>query len=165
MRDQNREPHLTETPILAPDTRLSIWTIRAEWIGWFYLLFTLHAAPLIFALWWSEHYGGAHANIASTIIAVVGGSASLIFVAAIASALELEFAMVLRHLLEKRDARKERENAEAEFTRGKTEGDELGFERGIEQGIEQGIERGRQLEREEQARRRDEYNGNGNQEE
>ena len=65
--------------------------------------------------------------------------------------------MVLRHLLEKRDARKEREKNEAEYTRGKKEGDELGFERGIE--------RGRQLEREEQARRRDEYNGNGNQEE
>ena len=65
--------------------------------------------------------------------------------------------MVLRHLLEKRDAKKERENAEAEYTHGKSEGDELGFERGIE--------RGRQLEREEQARRRDEYNGNGNQEE
>lgn len=141
MREQERETQLAEKVIQADDSRLSIWTIRPEWIGWFYLLFTLHAAPLIGTLWWSENQSGAHDNIASTITAVVGGSASLIFVAAIVSIIELEAAMVLRHLLIQREARKEREKLRAEFERG--------------------IERGRQLEREQQAERRNTNNRNG----
>ncbi len=139
MREQERETQLAEKVIQTDDSRLSIWTIRPEWIGWFYLLFALQAAPLIGTLWWSENQSGVHDNIASTITAVVGGSASLIFVAAIVSIIELEAAMVLRHLLIKREARKEREKLRAEFERG--------------------IEKGRQLEREQQAERR-----NGNQE-
>ncbi len=146
MREQEREEQLAEKVIQADDPRLSIWTIRPEWIGWFYLLFALQAAPLIVTLWWSENQSGAHDNIASTITAVVGGSASLIFVAAIVSIIELEAAMVLRHLLIKREARKEREKAELEREKLRAE-------------FERGIERGRQLEREQQAERR-----NGNQE-
>ena len=76
MRDDDNKPRHAESSIPSPDIRLSIWTIRAKWIGWFYLLFTLHAVPLIYALWWSENYSGAHGNIASTITAVFGGSAS-----------------------------------------------------------------------------------------
>lgn len=141
MREQERETQLAEKVIQGDGPRLSIWTIRPEWIGWFYLLFTLQAAPLIGTLWWSENQSGAHDNIASTITAVVGGSASLIFVAAIVSIIELEAAMVLRHLLIQREARKEREKLRAEFERG--------------------IEKGRQLEREQQAERRNGNNRNG----
>ena len=110
------------------DPRLSIWTIRAKWIGWFYFLFTLHTAPLIYALWWSENYSGAHDNIASTITAVVGGSASLIFVAASASVIELEVVMVLKTLLERHFEKKDREKREAEEDREKLRAE---FERGI----------------------------------
>ncbi len=126
MRDDDNKPRHAESSIPSPDIRLSIWTIRAKWIGWFYLLFTLHAVPLIYALWWSENYSGAHGNIASTITAVFGGSASLIFVAATASVVELEVIMVLKHLLEKREAEK------------------------IEQRIREAYEKGRQDEREAQ---------------
>ena len=146
MREQEDDAQLAEGSTAIPDTRQSIWTIRAEWIGWFYLLFILQATPLIFALWRSENYSRSHDNIASTITAVVSGSASLIFVAATASVIELEAAMVLRHLLEKRDARKERERAEEHREKLRAE-------------FARGIEKGRQLEREEQAARR-----NGNQE-
>ena len=153
MREQGDETHTAEALTATTDSRQSIWTIRAEWIGWFYLLFTLQATPLMFALWWSENYSGAHDNIASTITAVVGGSASLIFVAAIATIIELEAAMVLRHLLEKRDARKERERAEQE-RQAELERERLRAE------FERGIEKGRQLEREEQAARRNGENEN-----
>ena len=155
MSDENNEPRLAEWSIPAPDPRLSIWTIRAKWIGWFYLLFTLQAAPLIATLWWSENQSGSHDNMASTITTVAGGSASLIFVAATASVIELEAAMVLRQLLIQREARKERERAEQKREKLRAE---------FERGIERGIEKGRQLEREEQAARRNGNNHNDNQE-
>ena len=151
MSDENNEPRLAEWSIPAPDPRLSIWTIRAKWIGWFYLLFTLQAAPLIATLWWSENQSGSHDNMASTITTVAGGSASLIFVAATASVIELEAAMVLRQLLIQREARKERERAEQKREKLRAE-------------FERGIEKGRQLEREEQAARRNGNNHNDNQE-
>ena len=156
MREENREEQLAELPISAPDPRLSIWTIRAEWIGWFYALFVIQAGPLICMLWWSENFGGTHDNIASTITAVVGGSASLIFVAAIVSIIELEAAMVLRHLLIERDARKKREKAEQD-RQAELEREKLRAE--FERGIELGIEKGRQLEREEKTARRNGNNG------
>ncbi len=161
MREQDRETQLAEKVIQANDPRLSIWTIRPEWIGWFYLLFALQAAPLIGTLWWSENQSGAHDNIASTITAVVGGSASLIFVAAIVSIIELEAAMVLRHLLIKREARKEREKAEqdrqAELERERAEE--------TEQRIREAYEQGREDERVAQSASRDEAkHRNGNQE-
>ena len=150
MRDESREPQLTEQPISSLDSLHSIWTIRPEWIGWFYLLFTLQAVPLIATLWWSENHTGKHDNIASTISVVVGGPAALIFVAATASIIELEAAMVLRQLLIQREARKERERAEQER-------EKLGAE------FERGIEIGRQLERQEQSARRNGNNHNDNQ--
>lgn len=150
MRDESRERQLADQPVLDSDPRISIWTIRAKWIGWFYLLFTLHAAPLIYALWWSENYSSAHDNIASTITAIVSGSASLIFVAAVATIIELEAVMVLKTLLERHFEKQDRERAEENREKLRAE---------FERGIEQGIEKGRQLEREEQAQRR-----NGNQE-
>ena len=152
MRDENTKPRIAETSPTNDDPRLSIWTIRTEWIGWFYLLLMLQAAPLIFTLWWSENQDGSHGNIASTIATVVGGSASLIFVAATASIIELEAAMVLKTLLERHFEKKDREKREAEEERERLRAE-------FERGIEQGIEKGRQLEREEQAARR-----NGNQE-
>ena len=136
MSDEKLESQSNEEALSSQDPRLSLWTIRAEWIGWFYILLVLHAVPLVYAQWWTEHYEVGHDNIASMVVAVVSGAASLIFVAAIVSAIELEVAMVLKHLLEKREARKLRELAEAKFN--------------------EGVERGRQIEREEQNRRRDE---------
>ncbi len=144
MREEQDATSLAETQPTDNDSRLSIWTIRTEWIGWFYALFVIQAVPLIYALWWSEKYSGAHDNIASTITAVVGGSASLIFVAAIATIIELEAVMVLKTLLERHFEKKDREKAEEERERLRAE-------------LERGIELGRQLEREEQAARR---NGN-----
>ena len=158
MREENREDQLAEALPSTPDSRQSIWTIRAEWIGWFYALFVIQAGPLIFTLWWSENFGGTHDNIASTITAVVGGSASLIFVAAIVSIIELEAAMVLRHLLIERDARKKREKAEQD-RHAELEREKLRAE--FERGIELGIEKGRELEREEQTARRNGNNHNG----
>ena len=160
MREENREEELAEALPSIPDSRHSIWTIRAEWIGWFYALFVIQAGPLIFTLWWSENFGGTHDNIASTITAVVGGSASLIFVAAIVSIIELEAAMVLRHLLIERDARKKREKAEqdrqAELEREKAEK--------TEQRIREAYEQGRRDEREALSASHDESNHrNGNQ--
>ena len=153
MSDENNEPRLAESSIPAPDPRLSIWTIRAKWIGWFYLLFTLQAAPLIATLWWSENRSSSHDNIASTISAVAGGSASLIFVAATASVIELEVVMVLKTLLERHFEKKDREKREAENERDKLRAE-------FERGIERGIEKGRQLEREEHTARRNVNNGN-----
>ena len=153
MREQEDETQPAEALAATPDSRQSIWTIRAEWIGWFYALFLIQAGPLIFTLWWAENQDGSHDNIASTITAVVGGSASLIFVAAIASIIELETAMVLRHLLIQREARKEREKAEQE-RQAELEREKLRAE------FERGIEKGRQLEREEQTTRRNGNNGN-----
>lgn len=153
MREQEDETQTAEALTATTDSRQSIWTIRAEWIGWFYALFVIQVCPLVFALWWSENFGGTHDNIASTIATVVGGSASLIFVAATASIIELEAAMVLRHLLEKRDARKQRERAEQE-RQAELERDRLRAE------FERGIEKGRQLEREEQDARRNGENEN-----
>ena len=160
MREENREEELAEALPSIPDSRHSIWTIRAEWIGWFYALFVIQAGPLIFTLWWSENFGGTHDNIAGTITAVVGGSASLIFVAAIVSIIELEAAMVLRHLLIERDARKKREKAEQD-RQAELEREKLRAE--FERGIELGIEKGRQLEREELSARRNGNNHSGNQ--
>ena len=150
MHEEQDATSLAETQPTDNDSRLSIWTIRIEWIGWFYALFVLQAVPLIYALWWSEKYSGAHDNIASTITAVVGGSASLIFVATIATIIELEAAMVLKTLLERHFEKKDREKAEQE-RKAEEERERLRAE------LERGIELGRQLEREEQAARR---NGN-----
>ena len=157
MREQDDDTQLAEDLPAAPDSRQSIWTIRAEWVGWFYALFVIQAGPLIFTLWWSENQSGSHDNIASTITAVVGGSASLIFVAAIATIIELETAMVLRHLLIQREARKEREKAEQD-RKAELEREKLRAE--FERGVELGIEKGRQLERKEQTARRNGDNGN-----
>ena len=153
MREHDDETQLAQALNVTPDSRQSIWTIRAEWIGWFYLLFTSQAAPLIFALWWSENYSGTHDNIASTITAIVSGSASLIFVAATASVIELEAAMVLKTLLERHFEKKDREKREAENERDKLRAE-----------FERGIEIGRQLEREDRAAPRNGNNHNGDQE-
>ena len=155
MREQEDETQPAVALTATPDSRQSIWTIRPEWISWFYLLFTLQAAPLIATLWWSENQSGSHDNMASTITTLAGGSASLIFVAATASVIEPEAAMVLRQLLIQREARKERERAEQKREKLRAE---------FERGIERGIEKGRQLEREEQAARRNGNNHNDNQE-
>ena len=139
MREQEDEKQLADQPVLDSDPRISIWTIRAKWIGWFYMLFALHAAPLIYALWWSENYSGAHDNIASTITAVVSGSASLIFVAAVATIIELEAVMVLREWYRERAARK------------RAEARQKGREEGHQRGYKEGFEAGRKAEREAQA--------------
>ncbi len=118
MSEGKREEQPPSTPRIGDAQRLSLWTFRAEWIGWFYLLFVLQASPFVFALWWSEQYNVGHDNIASMVTAVASGSASLIFVAAVLSAIELEVVMVLRHLLEKREARKRIERDEAKFNEG-----------------------------------------------
>ena len=60
--------------------------------------------------------------------------------------------MVLRQLLIQREARKERERAELNREKLRAE---------FERVVEQGIEKGRQLEREEQAARRNGNNHNG----
>ena len=138
MRNETRESRLTDLPIPSPDPRLSIWTIRPEWIGWFYLLFTLQAATLIATLWWSENQNGTHDNIASTISTVAGGSASLIFVAATATVTELEVIMVLRHLLEKRDARKELEKAEAQVNAAYEKGRKDTYQQALNEAYERG---------------------------
>lgn len=153
MREHDDETQLAQALNVTPDSRQSIWTIRAEWIGWFYLLFTSQAAPLIFALWWSENFSSTHDNIASTITAIVSGSASLIFVAATASVIELEAVMVLKTLLERHFEKKDREKREAENERDKLRAE-----------FERGIEIGRQLEREERAAPRNGNNHNGDQE-
>ncbi len=157
MREHDDETQLAQALNVTPDSRQSIWTIRAEWIGWFYLLFTSQAAPLIFALWWSENFSSTHDNIASTITAIVSGSASLIFVAATASVIELEAVMVLKTLLERHFEKKDRERAEQE-RQSKLEREKLRAE------LERGIEIGRQLEREERAAPRNGNNHNGDQE-
>ena len=149
MRDENRDPPPTDTSIVSADPRHSVWTIRPEWIGWFYLLFTLQAVPLIAALWWSENHTGTHDNIASTISTVASGSAALIFVAATASIIELEAVMVLKTLLERHFEKKDREKREAENERDKLRAE-----------FERGIEKGRRLEREQQTARRNVNNGN-----
>ncbi|MCY4476172.1 MAG: hypothetical protein OXC83_12180 [Chloroflexi bacterium] len=157
MREHDDEAQLAQALNVTSDSRQSIWTIRAEWIGWFYLLFTSQAAPLIFALWWSENFSSTHDNIASTITAIVSGSASLIFVAATASVIELEAVMVLKTLLERHFEKKDRQRAEQE-RQSKLEREKLRAE------LERGIEIGRQLEREERAAPRNGNNHNGDQE-
>ena len=149
MRDENRDLQPTDPPIASADPRHSVWTIRPELIGWFYLLFTLQAVALIAALWWSENHTGTHDNIASTISTVASGSAALIFVAATASIIELEAVMVLKTLLERHFEKKDREKREAENERDKLRAE-----------FERGIEKGRRLEREQQTARRNVNNGN-----
>ena len=138
MRNVNRDTQLTDPPSASPDPRHSVWTIRPEWIGWFYLLFTLQAAPLIAALWWSEHHTGTHDNIASTISVVAGGSAALVFVAATASIIELEAVMVLKTLLERHFEKKDREKREARVNAAYEKGRKDTYQQAVNEAYERG---------------------------
>ena len=159
MRKEKDATSLSDASPIDDYPRLSIWTIRAVWVGWFYTLFAIQAGPLIFALWWSENTSGAHDNIASTITAVASGSAPLIFVAAVATIIELEAVMVLKRLLEREAREKTEERIRSAYEKGRQDERQEGYK----EGLEEGIERGRQLEREEQAARRNGDNHNGNQ--
>ena len=138
MREHDDETQFAQALNVIPDSRQSIWTIRAEWIGWFYLLFTSQAAPLIFALWWSENFSSTHDNIASTITAIVSGSASLIFVAATASVIELEAVMVLKTLLERHFEKKDREKREARVNAAYEKGRKNTYQQAVNEAYERG---------------------------
>ena len=150
MREQNREEQLAEVAVDASERRVSIWSVPVDFGPWFYLLLVTHTAPLIFLLWWTDATPKTHDNIANIIVNVTSGAAPMIFVAAVTTIIELEVLMVLREWYRAKQARdrvKEREKAEARFKEG------------FEEGLEEGIERGRQLEREQQATRRNGNNG------
>ena len=142
MREQEREEQLADIAVDASERRISIWSVPVDFGPWFYLLLVTHTAPLVFLLWWTERSRSTHDNIANIIVNVTSGAAPLIFVAAVATIIELEVLMVLREWYRAKQAKdriKEREKAEARL---KEE---------YEKGIEKGIDLGRQLEREEQA--------------
>ena len=144
-----------------PERRVSIWSVPVDFGPWFYLLLVSHTAPLIFLLWWTDATPKTHDNIANIIVNVTSGSAPIIFVAAVATIIELEVLVVLREWYRDRAVRKEREKAEQER---KDEEERKRLRAELERGIELGIERGRQLEREEQAARRNGNNHNGERE-
>ena len=141
MREQEREEQLADIAVDASERRVSIWSVSVDFGPWFYLLLVTHTAPLVFLLWWTEESSSTHDNIANIIVNVTSGAAPLIFVAAVATIIELEVLMVLREWYRAKQAKdrvKEREKAEAR----------------LKEEFEKGINLGRQLEREEQAARR-----------
>ena len=145
MREKDHEEQLSDIAVDASERRVSIWSVPVDFGPWFYLLLVSHTAPLIFLLWWTDLTPKTHDNIANIIVNVTSGAAPMIFVAAVATIIELEVLMVLREWYRAKQAKdrvKEREKAEAR----------------LKEEFEKGIKRGRQLEREEQAARR---NGNG----
>ncbi len=148
MREQESQEQLADIAVDASERRVSIWSVPVDFGPWFYLLLVSHTTPLIFLLWWTDATPKTHGNIANIIVNVTSGAAPLIFVAAVTTIIELEVLMVLREWYRAKQAKdriKEREKAEARF----------------KEAFEKGIERGRQLEREEQAARRDKNNRNG----
>ncbi len=141
MREQEREEQLADIAVDASERRVSIWSVSVDFGPWFYLLLVTHTAPLVFLLWWTEESSSTHDNIANIIVNVTSGAAPLIFVAAVATIIELEVLMVLREWYRAKQAKdriKEREKAEAR----------------LKEEFEKGVNLGRQLEREEQAARR-----------
>ena len=134
-----------DTP--SSERRISIWSVPVDLGPWFYLLLVSHTAPLVFLLWWTDVTPKTHDNIANIIVNVTSGTAPMIFVAAVTAIIELEVLVVLREWYRDRAARKERERAELEREKLRAE-------------FKRGIEKGRQLEREEQAARRNGNNGN-----
>ena len=133
---------------LSSERRVSIWSVPVDLGPWFYLLLVSHTAPLVFLLWWIDATPKTHDNIANIIVNVTSGTAPLIFVAAVTTIIELEVLVVLREWYRDRAARKERERAEEHREKLRAE-------------FERGIEKGRQLEREEQAARRNGHSHNG----
>ena len=134
-----------DTP--SSERRVSIWSVPVDLGPWFYLLLVSHTAPLVFLLWWTDATPKTHDNIANIIVNVTSGTAPMIFVAAVTTIIELEVLVVLREWYRDRAARKERERAEEQHEKLRAE-------------FERGIEKGRQLEREEQAARRNVENEN-----
>ena len=150
MREENREEELADFAVDASERRVSIWSVPVDFGPWFYLLLVTHTAPLIFLLWWTDATPKTHDNIANIIVNVTSGAAPMIFVAAVATIIELEVLVVLREWYRAKQARdrvKEREKVEEQL---KAE-------------FEKGIKLGRQLEREELSARRNSGNHNGNQ--
>ncbi len=134
-------------PSADDERRVSIWSVPVDFGPWFYLLLVAHTAPLVFLLSLTELTKAPNYNIADIIVNVTSGAAPMIFVAAVATIIELEVLMVLREWYRAKQAKdriKEREIAEAR----------------LKEEFEKGIERGRQLEREEQTARRNVNNGN-----
>ena len=136
---------VADTP--SSERRVSIWSVPVDLGPWFYLLLVSHTAPLVFLLWWTDATPKTHDNIANIIVNVTSGTAPMIFVAAVTTIIELEVLVVLREWYRDRAARKERERAEKQHEKLRAE-------------FERGIEKGRQLEREEQAARRNVENEN-----
>ena len=147
MREQDCEEQLADIAVDASERRVSIWSVPVDFGPWFYLLLVTHTAPLVFLLWWTDVTPKTHDNIANIIVNVASGAAPMIFVAAVTTIIELVVLMVLREWYRAKQAKdrvKEREKAEAR----------------LKEEFEKGIDLGRQLERKEQAARRNENNGN-----
>ena len=115
MREENREEELADFAVDASERRVSIWSVPVDFGPWFYLLLVTHTAPLIFLLWWTDATPKTHDNIANIIVNVSSGAAPMIFVAAVATIIELEVLVVLREWYRAKQAKdrvKEREETE-----------------------------------------------------
>lgn len=130
------------TDTSSSERRVSIWSVPVDLGPWFYLLLVSHTTPLVFLLWWTDATPKTNDNIANIIVNVTSGTAPMIFVAAVATIIELEVLVVLREWYRERAARKRAE----ERQKGREEGDREGHQRGYKEGFEAG----RKAEREAQ---------------
>ena len=139
MREQEDEEQLTDIAADVSERRVSIWSVPVDFGPWFYLLLVTHTAPLIFLLWWTDATPKTHDNIANIIVNVTSGTAPLIFVAAVATIIELEVLVVLREWYRAKKAK--------DIVRVREEGRREGNREGHQRGYKEGFEAGRKAER------------------
>ena len=151
MREQDSEELLSDVVLDASERRVSIWSVPVDFGPWFYLLLVTHAAPFIFLLSWTELNSAPRDNIASIIVTVTSGAAPLIFVAAVATIIELEVVVVLREWFRARQANEIVKARLEERRESLREGRQEGRQEGHRKGFEEGFEAGRKAEREAQA--------------
>ncbi len=144
MREHEDEERPTDIAVDVSERRVSIWSVPVDFGPWFYLLLVTHTAPLIFLLWWTDATPKTHDNIANIIVNVTSGTAPLIFVAAVATIIELEVLVVLREWYRAKKAK--------DIVRVREEGRREGHQRGYKEGFEAGRNAERKAHRSEAKR-------------
>ncbi len=144
MREHEDEEQLTDIAADVSERRVSIWSVPVDFGPWFYVLLVTHTAPLIFLLWRTDATPKTHDNIANIIVNVTSGTAPLIFVAAVATIIELEVLVVLREWYRAKKAK--------DIVRVREEGRREGHQRGYKEGFEAGRNAERKAHRSEAKR-------------
>ena len=138
MREHEDEERPTDIAVDVSERRVSIWSVPVDFGPWFYLLLVSHTAPLIFLLWWTDATPKTHDNIANIIVNVTSGTAPLIFVAAVATIIELEVLVVLREWYRAKKAKDIVRIRKESLEEGRQEGNREGHQKGYKEGFAAG---------------------------